>query len=158
MPSMPRALLVSRLRNEVEAARKATRHIVLLEDPDFERFPVTLSVTLRKAPGPVRKDGRVGQVETHRLHLQITHEYPYRKPVVQWMSDIFHPNIMKYAEGGFVCTRLLEDWSWESTIADFLRGLEVLLQKPNPHSPYATCTCKEAAAYFLRLEEDGGRP
>lgn len=156
MPSMPRALLVARLRNEVEAARTATRHIVLLEDPDFAAFPVTLSVTLRGAPGPVRKGGRVGTVETHRLQLQVTHEYPYRKPVVQWMSDIFHPNIMKYSEGGFVCTRLLEDWSWESTLADFLRGLEVLLQKPNPKSPYATCTCKEAAAYFLRLQEEGG--
>jgi ubiquitin-protein ligase len=155
---MPRALLIARLRNEVEGARAATRHVIMVEDPDFERFPAMISVTLRGAPGPVRKDGRVTQSETHRFQLQVTHEYPYRKPIVQWMSDIFHPNIMKYSEGGFVCTRLLEDWSWESTLTDFLRGLEVLLQKPNPRSPYATCTCKEAAAYFLRVEEDGGGP
>jgi len=157
VPSMPRALLVARLRNEVEAARSATRHIILVEDPDYASFPANLSVTLRGAPGPVRKDGRVQQVDIHRLQLQITHEYPYRKPIVQWMSDIFHPNIMKYSEGGFVCTRLLEDWSWKSTIADFLRGLEVLLQRPNPRSPYATCTCREAAAHFLRVEEERGR-
>jgi ubiquitin-protein ligase len=157
MPSMPRALLVERLRNEIERARATTRHIILVEDANFERFPASLSVTLRGAPGPVRRAGQVEQTETHRLVIQITQEYPYRKPIVQWMSDIFHPNIMKYAEGGFVCTKLLEDWSWESTLADFLRGLEVLLQKPNPHSPYATCTCREAAAYFLRVEEDRGR-
>ena len=158
MPAMPRALLTARLRNEIEAARTATRHVILVEDPDYETFPVTLSVTLRGSPGPVRKDGRVTEVDIHRLQIQITNEYPYRKPIVLWMSDIFHPNIMKYSDGGFVCTRLLENWTWESTLVDFLRGLEVLLQKPNPRSPYATCTCREAAAYFLRIEEDGGRP
>jgi ubiquitin-protein ligase len=152
MPSLPRPLLVDRLKNEIEKARTKTRHVVLVEDPTLEKFPVTLSVTLRNAPGPVRKDGKVGQADTHRLKLQITTDYPYQKPIVQWMSEIFHPNIMGYSEGGFVCTRFLDNWTWESTIADFLKGLEALLQKPNPHNPYATCICREAADYFLKLE------
>lgn len=149
MPSLPRPILLARLRNEIEAARTRTRHVVLVEDSEFRTFPVTVSVTLRKTPGPVRKAGQVSTVDTHRLKLQITRDYPYQKPIVQWMSEIFHPNIMTYAEGGFVCTRFLDDWRMDSTVADFLKGLEMLLANPNPRNPYATCICNEAAAYFL---------
>lgn len=123
--------------------------MILLENPELKAFPVVVHVTLRQAPGPVRRDGRVTETRTHRLTLQITGDYPYQKPIVQWMSDIFHPNIMTYSEGGFVCTRFLDNWSFDSKLADFLRGLEVLLVKPNPESPYATCICREAAEYFL---------
>ncbi len=153
MPSLPRPILVARLRNEVERARKRTRHLVLVEDTEFAQFPVTMAITLRNAPGPVRKGGRVTSADSHRLKLQVTQDYPYQKPIVQWMSDIFHPNIMSYSEGGFVCTRFLDNWTFNSELADFLRGLEVLLQKPNPRSPYATCICNEAAAYFLEKEK-----
>lgn len=125
---------------------------MLVDDPEFKAFPVTLAVTLRQAPGPVRRNGVVQTVDTHRLRLQITQDYPYQKPIVQWMSEIFHPNIMTYSEGGFVCTRFLDDWSFDSELKDFLRYLEALLLKPNPLNPYATCTCNEAAAYFLERE------
>jgi ubiquitin-protein ligase len=152
MPSLPRPILVARLRNEVENARKRTRHIVLVDDPEFKQFPVTINITLRGAPGPVRRNGKVSQTDTHRLKLQVTQDYPYQKPIVQWMSEVFHPNIMTYSDGGFVCTRFLDDWTFNSELADFLRGLEALLQKPNPRSPYATCTCNDAAAYFLAEE------
>jgi ubiquitin-protein ligase len=149
VPSLPRAMLVARLRNEVANARRKTRHVIVVEDSEFSSFPVTVAVTLRGAPGPVRRGQEVKSVDTHRLTLQVTQDYPYQKPIVQWMSEIFHPNIMTYSEGGFVCTKFLDNWSFNSELADFLRGLEVLLQKPNPKSPYATCTCNEAAAYFL---------
>lgn len=152
MPSLPRAVLVGRLRNEVANARRKSRHVIVVEDEAFQKFPTTISVTLRDAPGPVRKGKEVTQVDTHRLKLQITQDYPYQKPIVQWMSEIFHPNIMTYSEGGFVCTKFLDNWSFNSELADFLRGLEVLLLKPNPNSPYATCTCNEAAAYFRDKE------
>lgn len=156
MPSLPRAILVARLRNEVENARRGTRHLVVVADPEFKAFPVTLTVTLRDAPGPVRRAGKVEWASTHRLTLQVTQDYPYQKPIVQWMSEIFHPNIMTYSEGGFVCTRFLDDWTFDAQLKDFLLGLEALLLKPNPSSPYATCTCNEAAAYFLALEEKPG--
>lgn len=156
LPSLPRPLLVARLRNELENARRGTRHVVLVEDPELKAFPVTLTVTLRNAPGPVRRKGVVEMVDTHRLRLRITQDYPYQKPIVQWMSEIFHPNIMTYSEGGFVCTRFLDDWTFNSELKDFLRGLEALLLKPNPLNPYATCTCNEAAAYFL--EREGAPP
>ena len=151
-PSLPKPILLARLRNEIEAARSKTRHVVIVEDPDLESFPVTLTVTLRKTPGPVRKEGKVETALTHRLKLQITRDYPYQKPIVQWMSEIFHPNIMTYAEGGFVCTRFLDEWRIDSTVADFLKGLEMLLSNPNPRNPYATCICNEAALYFLARE------
>ena len=158
MPSLPLPLLQHRLRNEVQDARARTRHVILLEDAEFREFPVKVSVTLRDAPGPVRRNGQVVQASTHRLILQITKDYPYQKPIVQWMSEIFHPNIMNYSEGGFVCTRFLDEWSMSSTFTDFLRGLEALLLKPNPRSPYASCICREAAAYFLAQEAPAAPP
>ena len=158
MPSLPRPLLQKRVRNEVDEARKKTRHLILLEDPEVQEFPAMVTVTLRGTPGPVRKNGKVVEATTHRLRLQITQDYPYQKPIVQWMSEIFHPNIMTYSDGGFVCTRFLDEWTWSSTLADFLRGLEALLIKPNPRSPYATCTCREAAQYFLAREADTKLP
>ena len=154
MPSLPKPILLARLQNEIEAARTKTRHVVIVEDPAFKEFPVALTVTLRKTPGPVRKAGKVTTVDTHRLKLQITRDYPYQKPIVQWMSEIFHPNIMTYAEGGFVCTRFLDEWRIDSTVADFLKGLEMLLVNPNPRNPYATCICNEAAAYFLARQAE----
>ena len=154
MPSLPRALLQARVLNEVQEARKKTHHIILMDDPEVRSFPATLNVTLRGAPGPIRKNGQVVQTTTHRLRIQLTQDYPYQKPIVQWMSEIFHPNIMTYSEGGFVCTRFLEQWSWTSTLSDFLRALEGLLLAPKPKVPYATCICREASAYFLALEKD----
>lgn len=159
MPSLPRPLLVRRLKNEVARARKQSKHLILVDDPEFKEFPATLSITMRGAPGPVRRQGKVSTVDTHRLIVQVTKEYPYQKPIVQWMSDIFHPNIMTYTEGGFVCTRFIDNWSFESDLFTFLLGLEMILARPNPHSPYATCTCREAADYFLAKEEaDAARP
>jgi len=158
LPSLPLPILQDRLRNEVKQARTRTRHVILLDDPEVTRFPLIVSVTLRNAPGPVRKNGRVVENDTHRLVLQITQDYPFQKPIVQWMSEIFHPNIMNYSEGGFVCTKFLEEWSFTSTLSDFLRGIEVLLQKPNPHSSYASCICREAAVYFLSREEQAKKP
>jgi ubiquitin-protein ligase len=157
VPSLPRALLVARLQNELAVARKKSRHLVVVDDPQFKQFPVTLSITLRGAPGPVRREGKVTLTDMHRLKLQITQDYPYQKPVVQWMSDIFHPNIMAYSEGGFVCTKFIDHWSFSSDLFNFLLGLEAILAKPNPHNPYATCTCREAAEYFLAKEEADAR-
>jgi ubiquitin-protein ligase len=135
MPSLPRPILVARLRNEVESARRKSRHVIVVEDATFGKFPATIAVTLRGVPGPVRKGKDVVQVDTHRLTLQVTQDYPYQKPIVQWMSEIFHPNIMTYSEGGFVCTRFLSNWSFNSELADFLQGARSPAAEAEPRQP-----------------------
>jgi len=54
-----------------------------------------------------------------------------------------------------VCTRLLENWDFNSTMLEFFKGIEWLLTNPNPKNPFGSDTCTRAAAYFNRM---GYRP
>ncbi len=51
-------------------------------------------------------------------------------------------------DGGHVCTKLLSEWSFNSTILTFVKGIESLLMAPNGESPFGTSSCTEAAAFF----------
>ncbi len=89
------------------------------------------------------------------MAVLITDEYPAEKPIVKWKTPIFHPNIMAPEDGGYVCTRLLENWDFNSTMLEFFKGIEWLLTNPNPKNPFGSDTCTRAAAYFNRM---GYRP
>jgi ubiquitin-conjugating enzyme E2 C len=78
----------------------------------------------------------------------ITEDYPYEKPIIKWQTEIFHPNIMLPDDGGYVCTRLLDDWSFSSNLLSFIKGVESLLVNPNPGNPYGSDSCTRAAEYF----------
>lgn len=51
-------------------------------------------------------------------------------------------------EGGYVCTKLLEEWKFKSNLVTFIKGIETLLANPNPKNPFGTDTCTRAAEYF----------
>ena len=72
------------------------------------------------------------------------------KPIVKWQTPIFHPNIMPPEEGGYVCTKLLENWDFRSSLVSFIKGIESLLVNPNPANPFGNDRCTMAAAYFNR--------
>lgn len=145
---LPRDLLVSRLRNELRECRKQFRHRLKLQDRTLSQFPVTLLVTLVGIPGPVREEGKVRSRYSHQLRITITDDYPFQTPIVRWQSAIFHPNIMPPADGGYICTKLLDEWSFRSNLPAFIRGIESLLLQPNPDSPFDHDTCTRAAHYF----------
>jgi ubiquitin-protein ligase len=147
---LPRDLLVSRLKNEIRECRRSFKHYFSISDPDFREFPVTIMVTLVNTPGPVLKGDRVGTRYTHKLRITITEDYPFQTPIVRWRSKIFHPNIMPPSDGGYICTKLLDEWSFRSTLPAFIRGIESLLLNPNPDNPYDNDTCTKAAEYFNR--------
>ena len=113
-------------------------------------FPVLIDVTLMRTPGPSWEHGEVVHRYVHRMSLLITQEYPAETPIVKWKTPIFHPNIMPPEDGGYVCTRLLENWDFNSTLLVFIRGVEWLLANPNPSNPFGSDTCTRAAAYFNR--------
>jgi ubiquitin-protein ligase len=141
-------VLRKRLQNEIAQVRRKTGHSVMVKDPTFSQWPVVIELVLKNAPGPVRRQERVTNKYTHKLRVTITREYPYQKPIVEWGSEIFHPNIMEPFDGGYVCTKLLDKWTAKDNIHKFIVGLETLLANPNPRDPYATSTCKEAAVHF----------
>ena len=47
-----------------------------------------------------------------------------------------------------MCTKLLDDWSFGSTLITFIKGIESMLTCPNPLSPFGTDSCTAAAAYL----------
>lgn len=51
-------------------------------------------------------------------------------------------------DGGYVCTKLIEGWTFRSNLVAFIKGIEILLANPNPDSPFETDTCTRAAEYF----------
>ena len=148
--ALPLDILRKRLGNEIRYCKEQLPHKIELADPEFTEFPTTIYVTFKNIPGPVRKGDKVTHLHTHRMRMDITKEYPYQKPVVRWQTDIFHPNIVPPSRGGWVCTKLLDDWNFSSNLLGFLNGIESLLVNPNPKSPYSDETTLEAARYFLK--------
>jgi len=141
-------ILRARVKNEILLCRRELQHSIAVSDPTLAKFPIEVNVTMVKTPGPIWLDGKVAHRYTHKLKLLITENYPYERPIVKWQSPIFHPNIMLPDDGGYVCTKLLDDWSFTSNLLTFIKGLESLLTNPNPSNPYGSDSCTRAAEYF----------
>ncbi len=148
MPKLPEAILRKRVQNEIAQVVRKTEHAVVVKDRSFSSWPAVLDIVLKNSPGPVKRGDRVTTKYTHKVRITITKEYPYQKPIVEWQSEIFHPNIMDPFDGGYVCTKLLDRWTAQDNLYKFIIGLESLLANPNANDPYGTCSCKDAALYF----------
>lgn len=148
--ALPLDILRKRLKNEISLCREQLPHEIEVVDPEFTEFPTTIFVTFKNIPGPVWSGEKVSHTYTHKMRVDISKDYPYQKPTVRWETDIFHPNIVPPSRGGWVCIKLLDDWSFSSNLLTFLNGIESLLVNPNPKSPYSDETTLEAARYFLK--------
>ena len=113
-------------------------------------FPILVNITLMRVPGPCLMGDRIIHRFVHQVVILITDQYPIEKPIVKWRTPIFHPNIMPPEDGGYVCTKLLENWDFNSTLMTFIKGLEWLLANPNPGNPFGNDMCTRAAAHFNR--------
>ncbi len=145
---LPEDILASRLRNEIAACSKYLSRRVEIPEEGPIPFPLLLEIELVKIPGPVMSKGKVVRRYEHMFKVIVTRDYPFEKPQVMWQTPIFHPNIMMPDDGGHLCTKLLEEWSFNSTIISFVKGVESLLINPNPDSPFGTDSCTAAAQYF----------
>lgn len=145
---LPFDILQKRVRNEIEMCKHHLSHEIVLSDVACSKFPVEVNVTLLKTPGPIMQNGKIKHRYTHKLKLIITENYPYQKPIVKWQSEIFHPNIMLPEDGGYLCTKLLDEWNFTSSLLAFIKGIESLLVNPNPRKPFGNDSCTRAAEYF----------
>lgn len=145
---LPRDILVDRLRNELKACAGYVRDSPDLSDWKRVVFPLSIDIELNKVPAyfTVGRDRKVRY--SHRFRVTVDPYYPYQKPAVTWQTPIFHPNIMLPEDGGHMCTKLLEDWDFDSTLISFIKGVEMLLMSPNPSSPFGTDSCTTAAEYY----------
>ena len=141
---LPRAVLLRRIRNDLDALR-TVRCIPVPEFPDDVGFPLTIDITLNG----VRGYSAPGQeVCDHRLSVYLSEDYPYERPRLRWRSPIFHPNIMSPEEGGLVCVMAMDRWGFDSDLVSFVDALTDLIKNPNPHDPLASDSCRAAAEWF----------
>jgi len=146
--ALPKDILITRIKNELLECKKHMKHRITLSDPELQKFPIEIMVTLVETPGPIMEEGKIKTLYTHNFKIIVTEEYPFQTPIVRWKTKIFHPNIMLPEDGGYVCTRLLDDWSFGSNLFTFIEGIESLIGSPNPGNPYESDSCTRAAEYF----------
>ena len=145
---LPMEVLRSRLSNEVSACQRYLRHRIEVSNEAYSEFPLEIRIDMEDVPALVLVDGDLVKIFDHTFSMIINEEYPFEKPLVIWRTPIFHPNIMAPDDGGHVCIKLLDDWSFNSTLLSFVKGIETLLLNPNPSSPFGTSSCTAAAEYF----------
>lgn len=148
MPNLPFEVLRDRVKNEIALCQRKLKHIIIVEDPEVRKFPLKIKIIMDGIPGPWLRDGKVTSIFHHEFTIDVTKEYPYQKPIVRWATPIYHPNIMLPDDGGYVCTKLLENWNFSSNLLAFIKGIESLLANPNPRNPYGSESCTSAASYF----------
>jgi hypothetical protein len=84
-------------------------------------------------------------IEWHEFKMELSYLHPFKPPIVTWLTDIDHPNIIP-AKRGKVCVSLLgKKWLPTTKLAAIINSLYYLLLDPNPYSAYRNKRCKEAA-------------
>jgi ubiquitin-protein ligase len=138
-------VLIKRINNEIAGLNEHLK-IKIPPVPDNAAFPIEISIALKNAPARISRNA-VGS--EHNFVIIVAEDYPYEKPRAKWTTPIFHPNIMMPSDGGFVCVRTLDNWSFGSSLLSFVKGVEQLITDPNPANPYATDSCMEAAKWYV---------
>ena len=68
-----------------------------------------------------------------KLTIKLSYEYPFKPPIVQFVTKIYHCNIN---EKGQICIDILKkDWTAAITIEKILLSISSLLGEPNPTDP-----------------------
>jgi len=139
-------VLIKRINNEILGLNDHLR-IRIPPVPENAGFPIEISISLKNTPARISRD-EIGN--DHVFAIVVSDNYPYERPRARWMTQIFHPNIMMPGDGGFVCVKTLDNWSFGSSLLSFVKGVEQLISDPNPMNPYGTDSCMEAAKWYVK--------
>jgi len=172
---LPLKRLLQRLNNEEEECRREgyefTRINLLKENkPQKITVPTVygsekVSAIRRytfnfRALGYWKQGSSITQYWDHMVDIYILRHYPYSDPDKRlgapirlvWLTPIFHPNIapgVQYGGTGVVCWALLRKTLKTINLLSIVKGLEYLVQNPEPNDPLVhPPICLEAARYF----------
>ena len=84
-------------------------------------------------------------IDWHRFRLDLPKEYPLKPPIVTWLTDISHPNIVTNIPGA-VCNSIVgEEWKPNLKLVSVVNALYYLLSDPNPDNVFDDPKCLKAA-------------
>lgn len=144
---------VKRIAKELEECRQDTSSGVTLELVS-ENDLTHLVGYFHGPPGTPYEHG------VFKVDINIPNEYPFKPPVMRFVTKIYHPNISSVT--GAICLDILKDaWTPILTLKLSLISLQLLLQSPEPNDPQDAEVAKhyisnkpgfeETAAYWTKV-------
>lgn len=150
---VPQMSRVKRIAKELEECRQDTQSGVSLELVS-ENDLTHLTGYFNGPPGTPYEHG------VFKIDINIPNEYPFKPPVMKFLTKIYHPNISSVT--GAICLDILKDaWTPILTLKSSLISLQSLLQSPEPNDPQDAEVAKhyisnrkgfdETAAYWTKI-------
>ena len=150
MTPLPLELLYRRLNTEFDLLAKYSKAVIQKPELRVNRmvFPLESRVELDGIVSFLTRDGAILSSPENSFMLTIRRDYPFMKPGIRWLTDIFHPNIAPPSDGGVVCTRLLQEWRADRTLLSLVEGIANLVEHPNMAEPLHFDSCMRARDFF----------
>ncbi|PQE32186.1 ubiquitin-conjugating enzyme protein [Rutstroemia sp. NJR-2017a WRK4] len=100
--------------------------VSLLKEDDIHQWKVEMA-------GPPNTPYAGGKFE---LHVALPKDYPFKPPVVNFVTRIYHPNVT-FDEKGSICVDVLKQDNWKPShkVSAILGAIRNLLAVPNPDDP-----------------------
>lgn len=144
---------VKRIAKELEECRQDVQSGVSLQLVS-ENDLTHLTGFFNGPPGTPYENG------VFKIDINIPNEYPFKPPVMKFLTKIYHPNISSVT--GAICLDILKDaWTPILTLKSSLISLQSLLQSPEPNDPQDAEVAKhyitnkkgfeETAAYWTKI-------
>lgn len=84
-------------------------------------------------------------VQWQRFRLELQEEYPVKPPIVTWLTEVAHPNIVPNVSGAVCVSSLGESWRPNLKLVSVVNSLYYLLSDPNPNNVFNHPKCLDAA-------------
>lgn len=113
--------------------------------------PTIYEGMLRCEEGPVKKLAEKGKwpfteyVQWHRFRMELPADYPIKPPIVTWLTEISHPNIVPRIPGAVCVSVIGKGWNPKLRLTAVINSLSYLLVDPNPDNVFNHPSCLKAA-------------
>ena len=132
--------------SDEEAIKRQFPLVAAINNP-----PTVYEGMLRCEEGPVKQlaDKKIWPfteyVQWHRFRMALPPEYPIKPPVVTWLTEISHPNIVSSIPTAVCVSVLGKGWKPDLKLPAVINALSYLLVDPNPDSVFDHPSCLKAA-------------